>query len=81
MLSEAVGGAEIVEQMAAAGDGEAQYSRGCELMSKAGGYTGYMGAAGRSPIADVGLVLATYSYTFRVAHRQSGTVYDLRLIL
>jgi hypothetical protein len=60
-------GAEVVKQMAAEGDGEAQYSQGCLLASAAGGNVGMMGAGGRSPMADVGLALSIY--TFRVPHR------------
>jgi len=60
-------GEEVLKQMAAAGDGAAQFSLGCRLMSEAGGYTGFMGAAGRSQIADVGLALAAHA--FRVAHQ------------
>jgi hypothetical protein len=54
VLFEAVGGPAVVKQMAAAGDGAAQFSWGSELMSEAGGYTGKMGAAGRSPLAGEG---------------------------
>ena len=57
-------GAELVKQRAGEGDREAQWSLGCELMREAG--TGVMGAAGRSPKADVGLALRTAQ--FPVAH-------------
>jgi len=53
-------GFEVVEQRAAKGDGEAQFSQGCLLVSRADGIEGLMGAGGRSPIADVGLALSTY---------------------
>ena len=46
-----------MKQRADEGDRDAQYSQGCELMGAAGGYTGVMGAAGRSPKANVGLAL------------------------
>ena len=60
-------GAEVVKQKAAKGEGEAQFSRGCMLVSEADGNAGLLGASGRSPMADVGLVLSTYA--LRAAHR------------
>jgi len=57
-----------LKEMAAKGDGEAQFSQGCLLVSRADGVPGTpLGAGGRSPMADVGLALSTY--VFRVAHR------------
>jgi hypothetical protein len=57
-------GAEIVRQRAREGDREAQWSRGHWLMCEAagGGHLNVgerIGAAGRSPKADVGLALST----------------------
>jgi len=60
-------GAEVLQQRAAKGEGEAQFSQGCLLVSEADGHVGMMGASGRSPLADVGLALSTY--VFRGAHR------------
>ena len=61
-------GVGVVEQMAAWGDGKAQFSQGYLLVSEADGGAGLlMGAGGRSPKADVGLALSTY--TLRVARR------------
>ena len=60
-------GAEVVKQRAAKGEGEAQFSQGCMLVSRADGNAGLPGASGRSPMADVGLALPTY--VFRVAHQ------------
>ena len=64
-------GAEVVKQRAAKGEGEAQFSQGFVLVNQADGDAGLLGAGdlgagGRSPMADVGLALSTY--TFRVAH-------------
>jgi hypothetical protein len=60
-------GAGVVKQLAAQGEGRAQFSQGCMLMLGGGGNVGLTGAGGSSPVADVGLVaLATYVY--RVAH-------------
>jgi len=53
--------------MAALGEGEAQFSLGCLLVGAADGNTGFLGASGSSPMADVGLERSTY--VFRVAHR------------
>jgi hypothetical protein len=58
-------GFEAVKQRAAKGEGEAQFSQGCFLVSEADGHVGLMGAGGRSPKADVGLALSTC--VFRVA--------------
>ena len=51
-------GSEVVKQKAAKGEGEAQFSQGCRLVSRADGNTGLMGASGRSPMAEVGLALS-----------------------
>jgi hypothetical protein len=59
LLFEALG-AEVVMQMAAKGDGEAQFSQGCVLVLRADGSVGTLGGSGRSPLADVGLALSTY---------------------
>jgi hypothetical protein len=59
-------GAEVVKQRADTGEGEAQFSQGCLLVSEADGHVGSRGEIGRSPMADVGLALSTY--VFRVAH-------------
>jgi len=48
-------GARVVNERAAAGDGEAQYSRGCLIRAEAGRETQSLsGAAGRKPLALVG---------------------------
>ena len=60
-------GAEIVQQRAANGEGEAQFSQGCLLVSEADGNAGSFGLGGRSPLADVGFALSTYMS--RIAHR------------
>jgi len=60
-------GYEVVKQRAAKGDGEAQWSQGYLLVRQADGHAGGIGASGRSPVADVGLALSTF--TFRLAHR------------
>ena len=61
-------GAEVVKQKAAQGDGEAQFSQGCLLVSRADGNVGdLLGASGRSPVADVGLAPPTYSYELVMA--------------
>jgi len=56
-------GVEVVEQRAAKGEGEAQFSMGCALVSLADGVVGGvgtpLGTAGRSAKADVGLKLCT----------------------
>jgi len=53
-------GIEVVEQRAAKGDEEAQFSQGYRLVSRAAGAPGErLGAAGRSPLADVGFALRT----------------------
>jgi hypothetical protein len=56
-------GIQRVTQKAAEGDMEAQFSQGYNLMSGAaaggGAAGGPLGAAGRSPMADVGLALRT----------------------
>jgi hypothetical protein len=54
-------GAEV-KKRAAQGDAEAQYSHGCLLVSAADGDGGFMGAGGRSPLADVGLALSTFTF-------------------
>ena len=60
-------GVKILIQRAGAGDREAQWSLGYSLM-KAGGVAGTpLGAADRTPMADVGLALCTNS--FRSLHR------------
>jgi hypothetical protein len=59
-------GFEVVKQRAAKGEGEAQFSQGCLLVSRADGNVGFRGASGRSPMADVGLAVSTY--VFRVVH-------------
>ena len=43
-------GVEVVEQRAAMGDGEAQFSQGCRLVSEGHGSAGVLGAGNRSPI-------------------------------
>jgi len=58
-------GAGVVKQRAAEGEGEAQFSQGCGLVSEADGDGGF--ASGRSPMADVGLALCTAQ--FPVAHQ------------
>jgi hypothetical protein len=51
-------GAEVVKQKAANGEGEAQFSQGCLLVSGGrDGDAGWLGASGRSPMANVGLAL------------------------
>ena len=60
-------GDEVVKQMAAKGEGEAQFSQGYLLVCEADGDAGSFGSGGRSPVAVVGLTLTTYM--FRVAHR------------
>ena len=53
-------GAEVVKQRAANGEGEAQFTQGCMLVSRADGGDGSpLGSSGRSPQADVGLELCT----------------------
>jgi len=52
-------GAEVVRQRAAIGEGEAQFTEGCRLVSAADGNGSLKGASGRSPMADVGLALCT----------------------
>jgi len=52
-------GAEVVYQKAARGEGEAQFSQGCLLVSEADGNAGEIGASGRSLMADVSLALST----------------------
>ena len=60
-------GTEVVKQRAAKGEGEAQWSLGYLLVSQAAGGEGEpLGAAGRSPEAEVGLALCTAQ--FPVAH-------------
>ena len=54
VLYEALG-VEVLKQRAANGEGEAQFSQGCFLVSRADGNAGSLGASGRSPLADVGL--------------------------
>jgi len=66
VLYEALG-VEVLKQRAAKGEGEAQFSQGCLLVSRADGNAGSLGASGRSPMADVGSALPTC--TFRVANR------------
>jgi hypothetical protein len=60
VLFEAVG-AEIVNRRAADGDRDGQYSQGFKLVSDAEDAGSELGAAGRSPKADVGLPLCTVS--------------------
>jgi len=56
-------GAEGLKQRAAKGEGEAQFSLGCKLVSEADGHGGRpLGTSGRSPVADVGLALSTYMF-------------------
>jgi len=62
-------GAEVVKQRAATGDGEAQFSQGCRLVSASDGNGSLKGASGRSPKADVGLALVTALQSFPVAHQ------------
>jgi len=58
----------VVKRRAAMGDGEAQFTVGCLLVSRADGNAALrLGESGRSPMADVGLALPTYM--FRVAHQ------------
>jgi hypothetical protein len=52
-------GSETLKQRASAGDREAQFSLGFMLMRAADGNSGPLGVSGRSPKADVGLVLCT----------------------
>ena len=54
-------GDEIVKQRAGAGDREAQFSLGYQLVNDADSAAGatIMGAGGRSPSADVGFALCT----------------------
>ena len=60
-------GYEVVKQRATEGEGEAQFSQGCLLVSRAdGGFGTPLGGSGRSPQADVGLELCTAQ--FPVAH-------------
>ena len=67
-------GAEVVKQKAAKGEGEAQFSQGCMLVSEADvGHAGLLGASGRSPTADVGLALS--NNVFPVAHRTEARRY------
>ena len=66
MLYEALE-AGALKEMAAKGDGEAQFSQGWLLVSHADGNAGLlgaglMGAGGRSPMADVGLALCTAQF-------------------
>jgi hypothetical protein len=66
-------GAEVLQQRAAKGDGEAQFSQGCMLVSRADGTPGRpLGAGGSSPMADVGLALCTAQ--FPVAHQTSRVI-------
>jgi len=65
-------GTEVVQQRAAQGEGEAQFSQGCLLVDRADGNAGFMGASGRSPMADVGLALFTAQYP--VAHQYVNCV-------
>ena len=51
-----------MKQRAAKGEGEAQFSHGCVLVSAAGGDVGLMGASGRSPMADAGLELSPHVF-------------------
>jgi len=60
--------------MAAKGEGEAQFSRGCLLMSEAGGGQGILGAGGRSPKADVGLALCTSQFPPHISPRRVNVV-------
>jgi hypothetical protein len=60
-------GAEVVKQRAAKGEGEAQFSQGCRLVSRADadaraldGAADLLGASARSPTADVGLALFSH---------------------
>jgi hypothetical protein len=59
-------GADVVEQRAAHGDGEAQWSRGYRLLSRAGAAGTPMGLT-RSTKADVGFALCIAQ--FPVAHQ------------
>jgi hypothetical protein len=54
-------GPDIVKQNAAAGDREALWSLGYQLVSDADGAAGKLGTGGRSPQADVGFPLAPHS--------------------
>ena len=56
-------GAAILIRRARAGDREAQFSQGCMLVADAGVAGTYLGAAGRSPKAEVGTSIVP------VAHR------------
>jgi len=55
-------GTEVVKQRAAKGEGEAQFSQGCLLVTRADGNAGLTGASGRSPMADVGLAFPIYMF-------------------
>ena len=59
-------GVEVVRLRAAAGDRDAQWILGWQLVREADGDARPLGAAGRSPQADVGLALCTD--TCPVAH-------------
>ena len=50
-------GDETVRQRAGAGDREAQFSLGSQLVREADGDGALLGAGGRSPMADVGFAL------------------------
>ena len=63
-------GAEVVEQRAAKGEGEAQFTQGCRLVSEADGNADLLGASGNSLMADVGLALCTY--VLRVSPDRGG---------
>jgi len=54
-----------LQQMAGAGDREAQFSLGYSFMCQADGVGAEIGSSGRSPMADVGFVCSTC--VFRVA--------------
>jgi hypothetical protein len=77
-------GEEIVIQQVIAGDREALFSVGFSLVSEADGATGTpLGAAGRSPKADVGLALCTDKFpaTHQKATRRCGHLTTKRIII
>jgi hypothetical protein len=55
-------GLEVIQQRAAKGDGEAQFSLGWLLVRGADGQAGEQGTSGRSPRSDVGFALSNCLY-------------------
>ena len=62
-------GFEVVKQRADKGEGEAQFSLGCSLVYVADDGAGFMGASGRSPMADVGFEGWHFPTTCRSPYR------------